>query len=99
MIDTKMSMSSGSVHVSLTTLSPLNKAIKGSMMHIAQWKAIMFLYSPFSTLDHMLNPLAPEFKIPAEPINAGDKMAVPSQEPISLRITLYSPFLQPNQLH
>ena len=47
----------------------------------------------------MFNPLSPEFKIPAEPINAGDKMAAPRREPISLRITLYSPFLQPNRLH
>ena len=37
-----------------------------------------------------INPLAPEFKIPAEPINAGDKMAPPRREPILLRITLYS---------
>ena len=46
-----------------------------------------------------VNPLSPEFKIPAEPINAGDKMAAPRREPISLRITLYSPFIQPNWLH
>ena len=45
------------------------------------------------------NPLSAEFKIPAEPINTGDKMAAPRREPISLRITLYSPFLQPNRLH
>ena len=38
----------------------------------------------------IFNPLATEFKIPAEPINAEDKMAAPRREPISLRITLYS---------
>ena len=27
------------------------------------------------------NPLVPEFKIPAEPTNAGDKMAEPRREP------------------
>ena len=44
------------------------------------------------------NPLVPEFKIPAEPINAEDKMAAPRRVPISLRITLFSPFLQPKRL-
>ena len=46
----------------------------------------------------LLNPLVPEFKIPAEPINTGDKMTAPRREPISLRITLYNPFLQPKRL-
>ena len=50
-------------------------------------------------LSNAINPLPPEFKIPAEPINTGDKMAAPRREPISLRITLYSPYLQPNRLH
>ena len=48
-----------------------------------------------SSLCCHFNPLVQEFKIPVEPINAGDKMAAPRREPISLRITLYSPFLQP----
>ena len=43
-------------------------------------------------------PLIPEFKIPAKPINARDKMVAPRREPISVRITLYSPFLQSKQL-
>ena len=40
-----------------------------------------------------INPLVPEFKIPTEPINAGDKMVAPRQESMLVHITLYSPFL------
>ena len=43
----------------------------------------------FNEAEGGYNPLSPEFKIPAEPINAGDKMAAPRREPISLRVTLY----------
>ena len=44
-------------------------------------------------MESLVNPLILEFKIPAEPINAGDKMAAPRREPISVRIMLYSPFI------
>ena len=40
--------------------------------------------------ENRVNPLVPEFKIPAEPISAGDKMVAPRREPISLHITLIS---------
>lgn len=43
-----------------------------------------------------VNPLVSEFKIPAEPINALDKMAAPRRQPMSVRIS--SAFLQPKWL-
>ena len=41
-----------------------------------------------------INPLAPKFKIPAKTINAGDKMAVPWRQPMSVWITLSNALLQ-----
>ena len=43
---------------------------------------------------NVIYPLALEFEIPTKPINIEDKMVTPMQEPMSVRITLYSPFLQ-----
>lgn len=46
------------IHLSLTTLSPTNKVIIDSMIHFAQWKAIVFLNSLLlQPLDSMLNPI------------------------------------------
>ena len=47
---------------------------------------------------NILNPLVPEFRIPAKPINAGDKVAAPWQQPMSVRITPPSAFLQLKRL-
>ena len=45
-----------------------------------------------------INSFVPKYKIPAETINAGNKMAAPRQEPMSVSNILYSPFLQSKQL-
>ena len=57
-----------------------------------------FLFSRMHVPQYYINPLVPEFKLSAEPINAGDIMAAPRRELISMRITLYSLFLQPKRL-
>ena len=56
------------------------------------------LLASYCVLITHFNSLAPEFKMPAEPINARDKMAAPMWQLVSVRITLFSTFLQSKRL-
>ena len=44
-----------------------------------------------------LNPFLPEFIIPAEPLNAGDKMAAPGRSPKRAHNTTSSAFFRPKR--
>ena len=58
--------------------------------YILSYKIERFEYLPTFRPRYfgLLKPIVLEFKIPAESINAGHKMAPPRQEPMSERITL-----------
>ena len=49
------------------------------------------------TITNALNPFLPEFIIPAEPLNAGDKMAAPGRSPKQARNTTSSAFFRPKR--
>ena len=63
-------------------------------MHYFSLGLVAWSNHTYICMEECINPLVPKFKIPTEPINAGDKRAAPKRQPISVHITPSSAFLQ-----
>ena len=66
--------------------------------HFPLMQSLFTIKSATKILYQYYMSVASEFKISAKPINAGDKMAAPRQQPMSVCITLSNAFFQSKPL-